>query len=434
MVAPHPWPKLWSGHGGDKLIEFLGQIIEDRRLPGAGTMQAKGQAQMGMQQEPVAARLDDALKEAAGLLGQISRLATLLRRVRQTAAPCGLGGRKGDLIGMKAIEICKLGRVEPGHGVAPPAPSPPRDQSFAGQIGQRLAHRRVGEAQVPGQIIDDQGLAGQDLTAADTVANIRQGETERITATHSSDSDWSSVRVRITHPLDHSAQIRSKPRQITAECEYLRIHAQFCCRSVQHLYSRREIDPSFLIFQCPHPAAAGKNLPPDDHTHTLRVRPASTFCAIRRTKMAAPRSKNAILSETLKLVRQRRGLPASEVAQRMGLPLRTYHHFEGGRAQLDVDRIRRFAEATDSDPYAILTAVLSGVPVFAARTMDNKMMSVLIAGAQRFDERLGDDIAKIEVARFVTAARRMFDDLEADLTHRNAETRAWLAKPNTPDE
>ena len=95
--------------------------------------------------------------------------------------------------------------------------------------------------------------------------------------------------------------------------------------------------------------------------------------------MPAARSKNTTLSETLKLVRQRRGLSASDVAQRMGMPLRTYHHFEGGYAQLDVERIRRFADATDSDPHAILTAVLLGAPAFAARTMDNKMMSVLIA-------------------------------------------------------
>ena len=144
--------------------------------------------------------------------------------------------------------------------------------------------------------------------------------------------------------------------------------------------------------------------------------------------MPAARSKNTTLSETLKLVRQRRGLSASDVAQRMGMPLRTYHHFEGGYAQLDVERIRRFADATDSDPHAILTAVLLGAPAFAARTMDNKMMSVLIAGAQRFDERLGDDIARIEVARFIAATRRMFDDLEAELSRSDQDARNWLRK------
>ena len=56
------------------------------------------------------------------------------------------------------------------------------------------------------------------------------------------------------------------------------------------------------------------------------------------------------------------------------------------------------------------------------------MMSVLIAGAQRFDERLGDDIARIEVARFIAAARRMFDDLEAELSRSDQDARNWLRK------
>ncbi|WP_235528740.1 MULTISPECIES: helix-turn-helix transcriptional regulator [unclassified Phenylobacterium] len=150
--------------------------------------------------------------------------------------------------------------------------------------------------------------------------------------------------------------------------------------------------------------------------------------------MTAPRSKNSALSETLKLVRLRRGLKASEVARRMGLPLRTYHHFEGGRAHIDIERIRSFADATDSDAHAILTAVLIGAPDFAAHTMDNKLVSVLISGAQRFDERLGDRLTRIEVARFIAATRRMFDDLEADLSQRDDEARRWLADRFEPGD
>lgn len=107
--------------------------------------------------------------------------------------------------------------------------------------------------------------------------------------------------------------------------------------------------------------------------------------------------------------------------------------FESGRAHLDVERIKRFAEATDSDPYALLTAILIEVPAFAARTMDNKMMSVLIAGAQRFDERLGDSIARIEVARFIAAARRMFDELETELARHDADAHQWLRDRSSKD-
>ena len=115
--------------------------------------------------------------------------------------------------------------------------------------------------------------------------------------------------------------------------------------------------------------------------------------------MPAARSKNTTLSETLKLVRQRRGLSASDVAQRMGMPLRTYHHFEGGYAQLDVERIRRFADATDSDPHAIIAALALGSPEFAVRCMDNKLATILTIVLQEFDEETGDAIADLDAGR-----------------------------------
>ena len=71
--------------------------------------------------------------------------------------------------------------------------------------------------------------------------------------------------------------------------------------------------------------------------------------------------------------------------------------------------------------------MLIGAPAFAARTIENKMMAVLIAGVQRFDERLGDDIARIEVARLIAAARRLFDDLEAEVVQRDEEAWTWLS-------
>ncbi|WP_312166764.1 hypothetical protein [Phenylobacterium sp.] len=78
--------------------------------------------------------------------------------------------------------------------------------------------------------------------------------------------------------------------------------------------------------------------------------------------------------------------------------------------------------------------MLIGAPAFAARTMDNKLLTVLIAGAQRFNERLGDDIARIEVARFIAATRRMFDDLEREFAQRSEDAKNWLGadKPDEP--
>ena len=108
--------------------------------------------------------------------------------------------------------------------------------------------------------------------------------------------------------------------------------------------------------------------------------------------MPAARSKNTTLSETLKLVRQRRGLSASDVAQRMGMPLRTYHHFEGGYAQLDVERIRRFADATDSDPHAILTAVLLGAPSGPTRVIS---IAAYQAAFEEYDYSMASAVAMI---------------------------------------
>ena len=221
------------------------------------------------------------------------------------------------------------------------------------------------------------------------------------------------------------------------ECDYLRYATQLCCQEAQYICEFISMANWQAFFQCSQRTTEDTDLP---HWKSFLGAPV---CAAFRpmhppapnpSRMPAPRSKNAALSETLKLVRHRRGLKASEVALRMGLPLRTYHHFEGGRAHIDIDRIRSFAEATDSDPHAILTAVLIGSPAFAARTMDNKMVSVLISGAQRFDERLGDRLSRIEVARFIAATRRMFDDLEADLAERDEEARRWLINRDAPRE
>ena len=65
---------------------------------------------------------------------------------------------------------------------------------------------------------------------------------------------------------------------------------------------------------------------------------------------AAFPSHSALLATALRAIRRARGMRSSEVAEAMGLQLRTYQHFEEGAGPFDLDRIRRFADATDSDP------------------------------------------------------------------------------------
>ena len=143
-------------------------------------------------------------------------------------------------------------------------------------------------------------------------------------------------------------------------------------------------------------------------------------------------AESAILSETLRLIRKRRGLRQIDVAETMGLPIRTYQNFEAGRIHLDFEKIKGFAAATESDPHAILAAVMIGSPAYALRSMENKLTSVLMTALKRFDERLGDDIARIEVGRLIKAFRRTFDDLETELAERDAQARDWLDSGDPP--
>ncbi|WP_421931839.1 helix-turn-helix domain-containing protein [Phenylobacterium sp.] len=142
-------------------------------------------------------------------------------------------------------------------------------------------------------------------------------------------------------------------------------------------------------------------------------------------------AESAILSQTLRLIRRRRGLRQIDVAKAMGLAPRTYQHFEAGRTHLDFEKIKSFAAATNADPNAIVVAVLIGSPAFALRSIDNKLTSALMTALRRFDDRVADDIARIEVGRLIAAFRRIFTDLETDLAARDALADSWL-NPNPP--
>lgn len=146
----------------------------------------------------------------------------------------------------------------------------------------------------------------------------------------------------------------------------------------------------------------------------------------------SPPDETKVMSQALRAIRRKRGLRAAQVAEAMGLPLRTYEHFEAGRAKLNLERLDAFADATQSDPYAVMAAVMIGSPQFAARSSDNKLMMVLMLALRRLDERLGDDISRLEVGRLVAAFRRTFTDLETDLAERDAAITKWLADNTKP--
>ena len=97
----------------------------------------------------------------ASLLSDVAR--GLRRDHRDVAAerPSRLGDREDDLVGVEAVEVAELGGGEGRGDIASTGDRPPDDQPLPVEKGQRLAHRRRTEAQVAGQVIDDQRLARQ---------------------------------------------------------------------------------------------------------------------------------------------------------------------------------------------------------------------------------------------------------------------------------
>lgn len=128
------------------------------------------------------------------------------------------------------------------------------------------------------------------------------------------------------------------------------------------------------------------------------------------------RRQRVLLARTLKAIRRRRGLLVREVAARMEMKPRTYEHFESGAGKLSLARIQRFAEVTDSDPYAILMSIAYGEPAFALRCLDNKMMTGAALSILDMNKEAGDDLARLD-------ARVIFTELDGACERLVAEAR-----------
>ena len=133
-----------------------------------------------------------------------------------------------------------------------------------------------------------------------------------------------------------------------------------------------------------------------------------------------------LLSTILKQIRDLRRLSAVEVAKAMGMKKRTYYSFEAGGGSLNIARIFRFAEATDSDPAGIMDALMLGDPAYALRCMDNKASSIQLASFRRFNDRVGDRMTHIGPAIWIEAFKRPYDSAEDYLEKRDQSTERWL--------
>lgn len=139
-----------------------------------------------------------------------------------------------------------------------------------------------------------------------------------------------------------------------------------------------------------------------------------------------PSSLSAVLSSSLRLIRAHRRLRTVEIAEAMNMAPRSYEHFEAGAGRINIERIHRFAEVTDSDPHGILAALALGSPAFALRCADNKLATILAVALQEFDEEMGDAIADLDGLTLINAFTKALKDLAAQAVKKEAEAEAWL--------
>jgi transcriptional regulator with XRE-family HTH domain len=127
----------------------------------------------------------------------------------------------------------------------------------------------------------------------------------------------------------------------------------------------------------------------------------------------APTDRRASFSKALKALRRRRGLPATDVAEALGMSLRSYEYFESGHGRLNILRVHEVARILKADPFALLIAVDIGSPEFAVRSMDNKLAMILLMAVADFDAVAADQISLLEPATLIAVFRKTFAGLVA---------------------
>lgn len=143
----------------------------------------------------------------------------------------------------------------------------------------------------------------------------------------------------------------------------------------------------------------------------------------------APLARQAqVLSQTLKLVRNERRLKAREVADGMGIALRTYQDFEAGRGDLDLNKIRLFAKATRSDPVGILLAVFFAMPEIALLTLDSKLPMTFWITLCELRDAVGEQLNIVPPALLLGGMRRITDDIKEWLNRHAASAESYLDK------
>jgi transcriptional regulator with XRE-family HTH domain len=133
-----------------------------------------------------------------------------------------------------------------------------------------------------------------------------------------------------------------------------------------------------------------------------------------------------LLAQVVRSIRKQRRMKPSEVAKAMGLPLRTYEHFERGTGRMSYARIRRFALATDSDPIAIISTLPLGSAEFALNSIDNKLMTIAMGKLSDLHEELGPDVTFLGTSVLVSAFDKLCKDLIEHVRRRDQFAERWV--------
>jgi transcriptional regulator with XRE-family HTH domain len=152
-----------------------------------------------------------------------------------------------------------------------------------------------------------------------------------------------------------------------------------------------------------------------------------------RSSSKTPRERDEALSRVLKAIRNHRDMTVQQVADLMALNKRTYERFEAGEGFLKVARIFAFAQATDSDPYALWASVKLGTPDFALACIDSKLLLLFVAHARELFLKEGGDLAKLQAAPIVEALNVAFAMLSAELDRSRAASARWLGGTDPTD-
>lgn len=119
-------------------------------------------------------------------------------------------------------------------------------------------------------------------------------------------------------------------------------------------------------------------------------------------------------------------MKTAEVAQAMGVSQRCYEDFEAGRGRLDLEKVRLFGRATDSDAVAITLGLLFGSPEAALRATGNKAPSILWLSLREFEAEVGEQMSIIPGTHLLEAFRQAFGRLREFLQKRDASAERWL--------